>query len=388
MGKRERRLTKRERGKQQTRMRPNSVARSRDERVWIDEYLELFSRFPHDAQATEAARLLKFRNLPPSVFKFTKVSDNHLENLEKGQVWMSSPSDMNDPFDATFRYSAQELFRPLINQEFVKLLEAGQTDELQLTAEQWARIRAADRPVEEFVRIGLEKSGETADAEKLVDAASMFTDRFLGERIDALSAGVQAHYMVSCFCERVDSPLLWGHYAANHHGMCVEYPIRGAVSDSDVQSRLLFPVIYSEKRFDATSRLASAFRSDPTSAMSLGILSAIHKFSEWAYEREWRLVDPGALMAPGPARMPSPRAVYCGMRLADPDRARVLKAAATVGAPVYQMVPDRETFRMKVVGPIQASDGTPRPMPKDVWELAAERMRASMGQATAGPSLD
>jgi len=172
------------------------------------------------------------------------------------------------------------------------MIKSGQADELGLTPQERERVRSSDDLFATIVRIGLEKSGESANVDKAVAALSAFSDGLLGGRIEAMSAAFQAHYMVSCFCERVDSPLLWGHYAANHHGMCVEYPIRSALSDADVQSRLLFPVIYSEKRFDATKHLASGFTGDLGSSMTTGILSAIHKFSEWAYERERRLVDP------------------------------------------------------------------------------------------------
>ena len=293
------------------------------------------------------------------------------------RVWMSAPSTMNDPFDATFRHTPTELFRPLINKAFARMIDSGQADELGLTPEEWERVKSSDDFLASIMRIGLEKSGESANADKAVAALSAFSDGLLGGRIEAMSAAFQAHYMVSCFCERVDSPLLWGHYAANHHGMCVEYPIRNALSDADVQSRLLFPVIYGENRFDATKHLASGFAGDLGSAITTGILSAIHKFSEWAYEREWRLVDPGALMKPGPAKMPVPTAVYCGVRLAGADRARLLSAAAAARVPVYQMTPDRDTFRMIPVGPTQEADGTVRPTPKDAWALAIDQVQAA-----------
>ncbi len=51
------------------------------------------------------------------------------------------------------------------------------------------------------------------------------------------------------------------------------------------------------------------------------------------------------------------------------------------------MKPDREMFRMMPVGPIQEADGTPRPMPKDAWELVAEQVQAAAGADAAANTL-
>jgi len=103
MTKREPRLTKKERAEKQRALNaPREPQMLNDERKWISEFLDLYSRLPYDSRNLEAARLLKFQNLPSSLFKFSAVSDEQLENLAKGQVWMSAPSAMNDPFDATF----------------------------------------------------------------------------------------------------------------------------------------------------------------------------------------------------------------------------------------------------------------------------------------------
>jgi len=48
---------------------------------------------------------------------------------------------------------------------------------------------------------------------------------------------------------------------------------------------------------------------------------------------------------------------------------------------------DRETFRNNARGPIQEADGTPRPMPKEAWELVAEQVQAAAGADAAANAL-
>lgn len=78
-----------------------------------------------------------------------------------------------------------------------------------------------------------------------------------------------------------NSLLMWSHYASNHEGFCIEIDANNL---SFVKQNLLYPVIYSKKRFDITKNM---LENDKDSA---GEKTFLFKSKEWEYEDEWRII--------------------------------------------------------------------------------------------------
>ncbi|MEQ1948265.1 MAG: DUF2971 domain-containing protein [Bryobacteraceae bacterium] len=77
-------------------------------------------------------------------------------------------------------------------------------------------------------------------------------------------------YGLVCFCRSWRNPLLWGHYADKHKGICLGF---------DIDDRLVQPVKYVAKR----PRLK-------TIDLNLALRLWTTKFSGWSYEQEIRWV--------------------------------------------------------------------------------------------------
>jgi hypothetical protein len=80
-----------------------------------------------------------------------------------------------------------------------------------------------------------------------------------------------------CFSKSWSNPLLWGHYAEKHMGICLGF---------DVPDRLLAPVIYAEHPMK--------IRIDPKTNQPKLTKQVMHrllrtKFADWKYEDEVRL---------------------------------------------------------------------------------------------------
>ncbi|OFW06719.1 MAG: hypothetical protein A3G20_02820 [Acidobacteria bacterium RIFCSPLOWO2_12_FULL_59_11] len=80
-----------------------------------------------------------------------------------------------------------------------------------------------------------------------------------------------------CFSKSWSNPLMWGHYAEKHTGMCLGF---------DVPEKLLAPVIYAKRllkmEFDPKTSKAK-----PTKKFMDQLLRT--KFFDWKYENEMRL---------------------------------------------------------------------------------------------------
>lgn len=73
-----------------------------------------------------------------------------------------------------------------------------------------------------------------------------------------------------CLSKSWRSPLMWGHYASKHTGLCLGF---------DVASELVAQVKYSRRRLSKNSHI------DEVLAQRL----LTTKFSQWSYEKEYRL---------------------------------------------------------------------------------------------------
>jgi hypothetical protein len=116
---------------------------------------------------------------------------------------------------------------------------------------------------------------------------------------------------ISCFSSRLDSIVMWSHYAANHTGYCVEYNLK-ELSNDDIRKRCLFPVIYSDKLPDMSKQLKD---NNPLSMF----LPALYKSNDWKYEQEWRLIFSNSILPININQyiFPEPVCIYLGAKMGD-----------------------------------------------------------------------
>ncbi|MDB5856635.1 MAG: hypothetical protein JWQ76_324 [Ramlibacter sp.] len=82
---------------------------------------------------------------------------------------------------------------------------------------------------------------------------------------------------IICLSQTWQSPVMWAHYAAKHHGVCLGF---------DVPDYLAREVRYSPDRL--TNMLNN---NQPAAGLEQQKLEAVltTKFADWSYEREWRV---------------------------------------------------------------------------------------------------
>jgi hypothetical protein len=81
------------------------------------------------------------------------------------------------------------------------------------------------------------------------------------------------------FSDNWKSPLMWGHYADNHTGVCLGI---------DVPDARAWQVSYQQERLEFLLSLSPLEAALDEEVMRQLVTT---KFSDWAYEREWRLID-------------------------------------------------------------------------------------------------
>lgn len=162
---------------------------------------------------------------------------------------------------------------------------------------------------------------------------------------------------VTCLSERMDSPLMWSHYANKHFGFCLEYDFTHTMvkryPDLNMAKIMLLPVIYSEKR-PLLSRVLTNNKimlpyyktgKMPMEGVESIVYGLLFKSPDWSYEREWRII--GMDMVKPTMKLPSARKVFLGANMEESAKARVIEIAKKKHIPVYQMMLSSDRYKFE-----------------------------------------
>ena len=193
-------------------------------------------------------RAIQSRYAPNSLIKFCngkydeKGNNVYLDSLINGKLWLSLPFAFNDPFDALHNIDCEELARKSF-------------DDLVFKEFKYKKPKYINR----------------TEKEKLITS---WTNRYK----DTFSHIKNNTYM-TCFSEKTNliSDSMWGYYANNHKGFCVEYDF------ATLSKYSIMPVLYTKKY-----SILNVARKN-TREFSIGI--TFNKAIEWNHEKEWRIIS-------------------------------------------------------------------------------------------------
>ena len=167
---------------------------------------------------------------------------------------------------------------------------------------------------------------------------------------------ISRFFKVTCLSERMDSPLMWSHYANKHFGFCLEYDFTYSLiknyPDLYLAQLMLFPVYYSRNRPLISEALFKTntiidykvTKSLPPEFIKNIMVGLLYKSEDWAYEREWRILNINGDTST--MRLPPPRKVFLGANMEEAPKRRLIGIAQKKHIPVYQMLlsPDKYKF--------------------------------------------
>ncbi|MET3482394.1 DUF2971 domain-containing protein [Methylobacterium sp. 1973] len=191
--------------------------------------------------------LYKFRALDNASANYT------LDILRKNSLWLSKPLNFNDPFDCVPVVSTSatdDKFRDYVNGLFKKFNPAMSRNERRVMISEIMNDPNR-RHDSYFIQSAMKKS---------VDEA-------------VNSAGVLS------LTSRFDHVLMWSHYASSHSGICLKFRLR---PESWITSAR--KVLYS------ADRPIMNIISEPSEEIQRK--SILFKADFWAYEDEWRVINP------------------------------------------------------------------------------------------------
>jgi hypothetical protein len=189
-------------------------------------------------------------SIPQRLFKYEAFSTQSIENLKAHRIYFSSPRNFNDPYDCAVNPVVSAPSEDEVEEIRQHYLSKPSTPEE-------ARRAFETMPVEE-----LQKMLHRAGTEGMASAV----DRFLNER------------GVSCFAERHDDLLMWGHYGGRYKGFCLEFSTNQMPFKEAKQVQYLKEIPQTSVKPFLTERGMEKV----TDFFTI-------KSESWAYEREWRV---------------------------------------------------------------------------------------------------
>lgn len=252
--------------------------------------------------------LLEYVNsiTPSRLFRYRECSERQFDAFLNDRIYAVNAQLFNDPYDCLIRYDKKYLYDS-INKGASKDAMKQMRDSLkrgEQLPEYWASICGEKnaQAIEEFI------CNVTDDVlDKLCSDFAKNNKEFWGN-IEYIFKQAEDYLrkntFIACFSETVKSVTMWSHYADSHKGFVLEYNLKGLNCRCDTcnekdtcNDRLiynLYPVIYDNKRYDATSFVEHYL------GLSLGLnaqipdrmyytKAALYKSPQWKYEKEWRL---------------------------------------------------------------------------------------------------
>lgn len=265
----------------------------------------------------------------PAMYMFLPVSVYAIEHLTTETLWGSLPSSFNDPFDSLGTINENVLKECLLKQY-----------------ETYPFVFDPQKTIEQSIKEMISRT--RAHFEKLRD-----------------------NYFVSCFTPKIQSEIMWAHYARNATGFALQYSAIDIIAsaqeyfqrykESRLKNDAMFsPVLYYDEPVDITEtaidlaegllqfvldvnkgKKSRYFLKDELLPFSSMLL---HKNECWKYEEEYRLcVQNFPLFLNGENKRYieighcKPTAIYLGANIENSYEQILMRIAKEKSIPVYKM---------------------------------------------------
>jgi Protein of unknown function (DUF2971) len=298
----------------------------------------------------EDAINIKEPHLPKRIYKYRADSDYSRANLSTNTIWLASPDAYNDPYDCSFRVAVADLVESLKRSAMT-----------QFAAHYALSGEVADAAIENAINsegdpmIALGEAiavlkGETPGSNP-AKMAHFNSEHVFPRMIRDTVAGIRQFRKAMKLCsfsERNDSILMWGHYAKDHTGFCIEYDLAPLPVEHTLR-RDLYPVIYSPHLYDLTAFIHGLVHPDRRAFNPSGplLLSVLHKFDGWQYEREWRaVIFTAGAMPDCNSAIPKPSRVFLGSKMDAAHAMGIAAICARQSIEVWQMALHPERFEL------------------------------------------
>lgn len=300
----------------------------------------------------------------PETHKRKRVNYSH-KALQSNEVYLNSPSNFDDVYDSNIfvdweKYLLARLcyygslcgIESVDNNDISNMLYVLATEMFNALQNEKDIVKAfkchyasegAKLAVENFA---LSVLTETTNGVVWQDAIV----RTIRNEYQRLCGLTQETFRISCFATTPFSQLMWGgSYADCHRGFCIEYDVLPEAPQYAEIYQNIFPVVYSKTRSEITNELLHWQDANITdrSLWHIYFNGLLRKSFDWAYQNEWRLLQPTKAEIKGFSVPFFPISkVYLGNRMSRKERAKIIKICKEQNIPYVGVRRADDRFEM------------------------------------------
>lgn len=248
--------------------------------------------------------------IPSELYKYRAIIDDNLENdlhtdaLKKEKVYLSNPHKFNDPYDSLFSIDIEK-FKENIVYKLKEQIVQKELDKININVNQINNI--------EIIYDDITIHNQGLIGELIENNPEVFYEEYLK----------QFEFKVCCFSEIYNSILMWSHYSNNHKGFCIGYETSKIKT---ITKNSLFPVFYQDILFPLEKT---------------GKLNSLIKFTDWKYEKEWRLIANETFLSMKPSK------IYLGVKFDEKHLDYFKSIASEKNCKLYKMYMNYSKYKLE-----------------------------------------
>ena len=296
--------------------------------------------------------------MPKSLFRFRTCNKLSVGAFQNDIIYAVTADKFNDPYDTLVRYDlegVEKWVNTVMNTETLAQMKTWFAQGWDLPNEVNHILTTEMTDVLKVALSSIENQN-IKDFEGRIEETRKRMISMIETYFPILSEASKRYSTIACFSENVDSILMWSHYADSHKGFALEYDFRPTL-ERPIKNVGLFPVVYSEERFDISDYIAWAFLrviGFPAKMpdISASIKNALWKSDVWAYEKEWRVIDstPRDIADEKASAIHyKPVAIYYGRHMSGDDKRRLHEVAKEKGIKEYEMYLDYSSLKYEML---------------------------------------
>lgn len=292
---------------------------------------------------------------PQRLFRYREFNKNTFDALQKNLITSSKPQMFNDPFDSLLYVDKTEILNEIKDSrnrwKLQRWLELNPKLTATLTKKQKEQINSLlSEPARKYA---FSMKLFSSRLEKIIDRSIQDCIRY-----------IKNYQNIACFSETQTSPTMWAYYADSHKGFVIEYGLKNYNTPCINCSHecayrhydLLFPVIYSDERFNAKDFVASFWLQQMFMKNSIGVFipkddelalykTLLYKSNDWSHEKEWRIISQCDTF---PKIIQKPLAIYLGVNMSQENRSKLLDFATKNNIKTFEMYIDNTSRQYQI----------------------------------------
>lgn len=294
--------------------------------------------------------------MPKSLFRFRVINDWSVDAFDNDIIYAVTADKFNDPYDTLVRYDLDEIEKwvnTVMNTEALGQMKTWFAQGWDLPKE---IKHILPKEMTDVLKVALSSIEDISDYEERIEETRKRIISQIELYFPILSETSKRYSAIACFSESVESVLMWSHYANSHKGFALEYDFRPLL-EQPIKNIGLFPVVYSEERFDISDYMAWAFLRflgihAKMPDISASIKNALWKSDIWAYEKEWRMIDstPREITDERASTIHyKPIAIYYGRHMSGDDKKKLHELAREKGIKEFEMYLDYSSLKYEML---------------------------------------